>query len=221
MTKQVQSLEQALHVAPAQWTTRRISVTDVGECFYEQCLAILAHVDRVASVVAPDRELTGHLRVAAPPSFAAVVLGLRIHEFLDKHPGLSVDLMMSSATPDLIRDRIDVAVTLQEEPQSKLVHFLLAAVSGTSTASTSRRTSMPGVWRSCCPVTRCGRRTSMPSSRAGWLCGRRPELSSTSSGDWSPDGPEPARPVRDGTGRDGRRIWRRIDLPHLAGPQAA
>jgi DNA-binding transcriptional LysR family regulator len=167
VTKQVPSLEQALHVAPAHRTTRRISVTDAGERFYEQCLAILAQVDRVASVVAPDRGLTGHLRVAAPPSCAAVVLGPGIHELLDKHPGLSADVMVSSATPDLIRDRIDVAVTLQEEPQSKLAHFLLAAVSGTFTASTSRRTSMPGVWRWCCPVTRCGRRTSMPSSRAG------------------------------------------------------
>jgi DNA-binding transcriptional LysR family regulator len=137
VTKQVQSLEQALHVALVHRTTRRISVTDAGERFYEQCLAILVQVDRAASVFAPDRELTGHLRVAAPPSFAAVVLGPRIHEFLDKHPGLSVDVMVSSATPDLIRDRIDVAITLQEEPESKLAHFLLAASPRTLCAAPS------------------------------------------------------------------------------------
>jgi DNA-binding transcriptional LysR family regulator len=127
VTKQVQLLEKALNVALVHRTTRRISVTDAGERFYEQCLAILAQIDSAAAVMVSERELSGHLRVAAPPSFAAAALGPHIHEFLAEHGGLSVDLIVTSATPDLIRDRIDVAITLEEEPQSKLAHLLLAA----------------------------------------------------------------------------------------------
>jgi DNA-binding transcriptional LysR family regulator len=126
VTKQVQLLENALSVALVHRTTRRISVTDAGERFYEQCIAILAQIDSAAAVMVAERALSGHLRVTAPPSFAATALGPHLHEFLAGHPGLSVDVMVSSATPDLIRDRIDVAITLQEEPESKLAHFLLA-----------------------------------------------------------------------------------------------
>lgn len=126
VTKHVQLLENAISVALVHRTTRRISVTDAGERFYDQCLGILAQIDSAAAVMIAERALSGHLRVVAPPSFAATLLGPHLHEFLAGHPGLSVDVMVSSATPDLIRDRIDVAITLQEEPESKLAHFLLA-----------------------------------------------------------------------------------------------
>jgi DNA-binding transcriptional LysR family regulator len=127
VTKHIQLLERALDVALFYRTTRRISVTDAGERFYEQCVAILAQIDSATAVVAAEKALTGHLRVTAPPSFAATALGPGIHEFLQQHPGISVDVIVTSATPDLIRDRVDVAIALQEHPESKLAHFLLAA----------------------------------------------------------------------------------------------
>ena len=126
VTKHVQLLENALGVALVHRTTRRVSVTDAGERFYEQCVAILAQIDSAAAVAVAERSLGGHLRVNATPSFAATMLGPHLHRFLTDHPELSVDVMVSSATPDLIRDRIDVAITLQEEPESKLTHVLLA-----------------------------------------------------------------------------------------------
>lgn len=126
VTKHVQLLEQALGVALVHRTTRRITVTDAGERFYDQCLGILAQIDMATAIMVAERALSGHLRVTAPPSFAATLLGPHLHEFLAEHAGISVDVIVTSATPDLIRDRIDVAITLQEEPESKLAHFVLA-----------------------------------------------------------------------------------------------
>jgi DNA-binding transcriptional LysR family regulator len=126
VTKQVQLVENAVNVALVHRTTRRISVTDAGERFYDHCLAILAQIDSAAAVMVAEKELSGHLRVTAPPSFATTALGPHVHEFLREHPGISLDIMVSSATPDLIRSRIDVAITLDEEPRSKLTHFWLA-----------------------------------------------------------------------------------------------
>jgi DNA-binding transcriptional LysR family regulator len=135
VTKHVQLIEKAVNVALVHRTTRRISVTDAGERFYDQCLAILAQIDSAAAVMVAEKELSGHLRVTAPPSFATAALGPHIHEFLREHPGISLDVMVSSATPDLIRGRIDVAITLEEEPQSKLTHFWLAHCPRTICAS--------------------------------------------------------------------------------------
>ena len=44
-----------------------------------------------------------------------------------EHPAISIDASVTSATEDLIRNRIDVAIALREEPQSKLTHFWLAS----------------------------------------------------------------------------------------------
>jgi DNA-binding transcriptional LysR family regulator len=127
ITKHVQTLEAAVNVALVHRTTRRISVTEAGERFYDHCLTILAEVDSAAAVMVEERELTGHLRVTAPPAFALTILGPNIHLFLDEHPGITVDLIVTSATPDLIRDRIDVGIMLHNQPESKLTHFFLKA----------------------------------------------------------------------------------------------
>lgn len=127
ITKHVQRLENAVNVALFHRTTRRISVTDAGERFYNQCLGILAQIDSVAATMVSERELSGHLRITAPPSYVATVLGPNLHQFLEDHPGISLDVMVTSATPNLIRDRIDVAIALQEGPETKLTHILLAA----------------------------------------------------------------------------------------------
>ncbi|TCT05466.1 LysR family transcriptional regulator [Aquabacter spiritensis] len=125
VTKQVQLLEAALNVALMHRTTRRVSVTDGGARFYEHCLAILAQIESAAEVMIAEKTLSGHLRVTAPPSFSNAILGPNIHHFLCEHPGIAVDILVSSATPDLIRNRIDVAIVLDAEPTSKLSHAVL------------------------------------------------------------------------------------------------
>jgi DNA-binding transcriptional LysR family regulator len=79
-------------------------------------------IDSAAAVVTSEQQLGGHLRVAMPPSFAASLLGPNLHRFLADHPTMSVDVMVTSATPNLVRDRIDVAIALENEPRSKLAH---------------------------------------------------------------------------------------------------
>jgi DNA-binding transcriptional LysR family regulator len=127
-TKHLQQIEAALGTALVHRTTRRTSVTEAGERFYEECLAILGRIDAVTSEVGAERNLMGHLRVTSPPSFASAFLDHHLHVFLSDQPALSVDVSVSSATEDLIRNRIDVAISLRAEPQSKLTHFWLGAV---------------------------------------------------------------------------------------------
>jgi DNA-binding transcriptional LysR family regulator len=126
VTKHVRLIERALNVALVHRTTRRVSVTDEGRRFYSQCLGILDQIDSAALGMAAEKELAGHLRVTSPPSFAAAILGPHIETFLRDYPGITMDVVVSSATDDLIRNRIDVAISVHEEPQSKQAHFHLA-----------------------------------------------------------------------------------------------
>ncbi len=135
VTKHVKMLEGALGSALVHRTTRLVSVTDAGESFYERCIAILTEIDNAAAMIASERQLSGHLRVVAPPSFAASILGPNLHLFLRDHPAMSVDVIVTSATPNLIRDRIDVAISLENDPKSKLAHMLLAPCSRVLCAS--------------------------------------------------------------------------------------
>jgi DNA-binding transcriptional LysR family regulator len=135
VTKHVKMLEAALGSALVHRTTRLVSVTDAGESFYERCVAILNEIDNAAALIASERQLSGHLRIVAPPSFAASILGPNLHLFLQDHPAMSVDVIVTSATPNLIRDRIDVAIALENDPKSKLAHMLLTPCSRVLCAS--------------------------------------------------------------------------------------
>lgn len=128
VSKHVQQIEAAVGIALVHRTTRRTNVSEAGERFYEQCLAILAHIDAASAEISAEKNLSGHLRVTSPPSFAAAFLGPHLHEFLLEQPALSIDVNVTSATEDLIRNRIDVAITLRPEPQSKLTHFWIGTV---------------------------------------------------------------------------------------------
>jgi DNA-binding transcriptional LysR family regulator len=128
-------LENALGSALVHRTTRLVSVTDAGESFYERCVAIMNEIDSAAAMIASERQLSGHLRIVAPPSFAASILGPNLHVFLQDHPAMSLDVIVTSATPNLIRDRVDVAISLENDPKSKLAHMLLAPCSRVLCAS--------------------------------------------------------------------------------------
>ena len=57
VTKHVRLIETAVDVALVHRTTRRVSVTDAGERFYQQCLTILAQVDEAVLGRAAVRHL--------------------------------------------------------------------------------------------------------------------------------------------------------------------
>jgi DNA-binding transcriptional LysR family regulator len=89
VTKHVRLIEKAVNVALLHRTTRRVSVTEAGERFYDQCLAILAQIESAVLEVVAEKELSGHLRVTAPPSVAAAMLGPHIHDFLREYARIS------------------------------------------------------------------------------------------------------------------------------------
>src|SRR6202166_5326513 len=68
VTKHVRLIEAAVAVALVHRTTRRVSVTDAGERFYEQCLRILAQVEEVVLGMVAGKQLCGDLRGTTPPS---------------------------------------------------------------------------------------------------------------------------------------------------------
>ena len=126
VTKHVQLLERATGAALVHRTTRRISVTDAGETFYGRCVDILEQLEGAVSGIAGEQKAGGHLRVTAPPSFAATVVAPGLARFFERHPGVSVEPCLKSDIPHLVRERIDVAIFIGEELPTKQARLTLA-----------------------------------------------------------------------------------------------
>ncbi|MDY7510319.1 LysR family transcriptional regulator [Ralstonia wenshanensis] len=125
--KQVRLLEQHLGVRLLNRTTRRQSLTDFGQRFYERAKIILAEVEIAESMAAEMRIVpSGLLRINAPVSFGTHALAPRLPEYLARYPDVSVELTMSNREVDLIEEGYDIVFRVGELRDSGLIGRALA-----------------------------------------------------------------------------------------------
>lgn len=126
VSKRLARLERRLGARLVYRTTRRLTLTPVGERFHADVVAILEQVRRAEDRVAGStREARGALRVSMPTSFGRLHVAHRLPLFLDRHPAVRLEVNLSDLFVDLLAERIDVAVRITAEvPRTLTAHRL-------------------------------------------------------------------------------------------------
>lgn len=121
VARQVKSLEDDLGVRLLNRTTRSNSLTEAGTNFYERSRALVADL-RSAKEEASSFQTTvkGLLRICLRVSTSRIILPA-LPAFLEKHPGLVLDVMLSDERMDLVANKIDVAVWLGHLEDSRII----------------------------------------------------------------------------------------------------
>jgi DNA-binding transcriptional LysR family regulator len=125
--KYVTAIETELKARLLQRTTRRLTLTDIGEVYYERCKRILEAYDE-ANREATDASGSAHglLRMAAPVTFGSMHLGEVIAKYLDAHPQVNIEMSLNDRYVDLLEAGVDVAIRIGRLPDSGLVARRLA-----------------------------------------------------------------------------------------------
>ena len=111
ITKRIKQLEEYMELELLQRSTRRLSVTDTGASFYEQCVRILNDLDGAkAAVSSMEWGLTGKFRVSCISSFTAPYLANDLCEFQAKHPNLQIELQQHDRFCDPVQEGFDVCL---------------------------------------------------------------------------------------------------------------
>jgi DNA-binding transcriptional LysR family regulator len=146
-SKQVMQLEERLGTRLLNRTTRRLSLTEDGQAFYERSLRILAEME-AAEAEAADRhgEPRGTLRLSAPVSFGLLHLGGALSGFLERHPAVAVTVTLDDRYVDLVEEGFDAAIRIGRLADSSLVARRVCAVELLLVASPDywRRHGKPG-----------------------------------------------------------------------------
>ncbi|MFJ3487523.1 LysR family transcriptional regulator [Pseudomonas sp. NPDC090202] len=122
VSKQIGALEQRLGGRLIARSTRQLSLTDEGQRYYRQCREILAAVDSAEHSFQTGREaVAGPLRVASSVSFGRLQIAPRLQAFLQRHPEVTVDLLLSDQNVELVSEGIDVAIRIGELKDSSLI----------------------------------------------------------------------------------------------------
>lgn len=113
VSKAISALEAELRVQLVNRSTRAVSLTEAGRCYFERCSQILADLEEADASLTNLRSLaTGTLRVTAPVPFGLMFISPRLIRFKAMHPALSIDLNLNDQPLDLIEHDIDVAIRL-------------------------------------------------------------------------------------------------------------
>src|SRR3981081_2864441 len=112
ISRLVASLEARLGVKLLLRTTRHVTLTDAGRMFLERARQILGELDDAENAARGLDSLRGTLRVALSGAFGIRKVIPRLPGFTTHHPKLSIDLLMSDRTEDLIAEGADMALRL-------------------------------------------------------------------------------------------------------------
>ncbi len=127
MGRRLDSLEEHLGVKLLVRTTRRLSLTQEGSAFLEDCLRLLADgASAEASVSAGGVQASGHLRLTAPAGFGRRHVAPLLPRFREEHPKVTLSLNLSDRVVDLAAEGFDCAVRVGDLPDSSLVSVRLA-----------------------------------------------------------------------------------------------
>ena len=111
LSRKLALLEQRLGLTLLQRTTRKITLTKMGEEYYRQCSQLLSQLGEIEKqVVTEQTEPTGTLRFTAPIESGSMLLAPMIKRFCDRYPKIALDLVFTDRIVDLVGEGFDVAL---------------------------------------------------------------------------------------------------------------
>lgn len=122
VSRQVSRLEARLSSALLARTTRRVSLTQAGQVYYNQCRDLLDGLQQANEQInAQQIQLNGTLRVSAAGPFAEQYVAPALVAFAQQHPELTVDIDFNSRKVNFVEDGIDFAIRYGKLDDSGLV----------------------------------------------------------------------------------------------------
>ena len=109
VSRQVARLEAELHAQLLHRTTRRVTLTEIGAQYYQQCKKTLGELAEAERTISASRSVaTGTLSITSSRYFALQYLLPRLPGFMAQNPALEIKLELAERFPDLERENIDL-----------------------------------------------------------------------------------------------------------------
>jgi DNA-binding transcriptional LysR family regulator len=122
VSAKVSALEKRLGVTLLQRTTRRLRPTQAGEAYFQRAVRALDELQTAENELENSRgQPNGRLRLTAPVEVGHAIVPALVHSYLELHPRMEVELIVTNRVLDLVRDGIDLAIRAGELKDSGLI----------------------------------------------------------------------------------------------------
>jgi DNA-binding transcriptional LysR family regulator len=113
VSREVARLERRLGAQLLRRTTRKMSLTEIGEVFHAGCQRVAEEAEHAErSVGALQAEPRGEVRLSVSVSFGQLHVARQLPAFLARYPKVRVTVAMQDRMVDLVSDKYDLAIRI-------------------------------------------------------------------------------------------------------------
>ena len=122
ISRRVKDLEQHLGIELFKRSTRYLSLTELGQTYYNQVKQAVRDFE-MADMILQERSTTpsGKIKISALPSYANPHLYQILEKFRRLYPEIMIELLTTDTVQDLMKDNIDFAIRPTNTPPENLV----------------------------------------------------------------------------------------------------
>ena len=122
LSRQVGDLEQHLGARLLNRTTRRLSLTESGQAFYERSVALLSDLAEAEAIVGQSAVAPrGTLRLTCSYNMAEKRVAPAIAQFVERYPEVKFEVVVSDRIVDLVDEGFDLAIRVGQVGSDRLV----------------------------------------------------------------------------------------------------
>ena len=122
LSRLVAELEQHLGARLLNRTTRRLSLTEVGQSYYERCVTLLADLAEAEDIAGQaSAQPRGTVRLTCSHSMAEQRVAPAIASFVERHAEVRFELVVSDRMVDLVEEGFDLAIRVGPVGSDRLV----------------------------------------------------------------------------------------------------
>ncbi|NMP79925.1 LysR family transcriptional regulator [Pseudoalteromonas arctica] len=129
VSKYISALEDNLRTRLLHRTTRKVSVTEAGNQYYQRCQQVIIDIeDMENSLNNLSESVSGVLSISAPMSFGTKHLAGLLVDFQKQYPNLKLDLRLTDQYVDIVEQGIDIALRIGVLKNSTLIAKKIAPI---------------------------------------------------------------------------------------------
>ncbi|MGX9313017.1 LysR family transcriptional regulator [Pantoea ananatis] len=114
ISREIAGLEQRLGIRLLQRTTRRMTLTELGQAYYPFCVRMLDEMHRAEDFVQQAHQNpAGNVRLQAPVTYGCQCIVPLLNRFLRGHLHINVDLSLTDNNDETLGDGVDIAIVIR------------------------------------------------------------------------------------------------------------
>jgi len=128
VSRQVSVLESRLTTKLFYRTTRKVSVTEAGQIYYQHCRQVLDGLQEAERALSNLQSVPrGKLKITAPTTYGETKIAPLLNDFIAQYPDLEVQYRLTNQKIDLIEAGFDLAIRLGTLEDSSMMAKRLAS----------------------------------------------------------------------------------------------